>query len=431
MTSIFMFSAYPTIFQSLGFLTINNLLGLCFAVLLVARVLDQRDLSFLRVPQVLVLVGIGLLLLASSMHADAVFPLLDEVRRSCVGGCVGGRIRDRTAELAYDFGVRLVFLVFILVFVRSRADIRMIFLAFVVSLYLAVPSALLNWVQGNLSRGFRAAASVTVGSNPNRLAMICLIQVACWWFWARMSRGTWRSLVAGGAIASSLFVLLLTGSRSGLMGAAVLAILMQTGPRRFRVRTLHLGAIALAGVLVVLTVVPADVWQRATNFLPERHSTGASSSLKREATLVTGLQMIQDQPVFGIGLGNFREVARQIYKDRFFRPPHNSYLWAAAEGGLVVLGAYLFLFWLTWRDLRETLRLAQRDHDLANMAAAMRVVFLLYTFFAFFADMWLNPITYIMIGLIFCMRRCVEALPAPATTVVRVPRRAPAYAFVR
>ena len=59
------------------------------------------------------------------------------------------------------------------------------------------------------------------------------------------------------------------------------------------------------------------------------------------------------------------------------------------------------------------------------------MVFLLYTFFAFFADLWLNPITYIMIGLILCMRRCVEALPAPATTVERVPRRAPAYAFVR
>jgi hypothetical protein len=34
-------------------------------------------------------------------------------------------------------------------------------------------------------------------------------------------------------------------------------------------------------------------------------------------------------------------VARQVYRDPYFRPLHNSYLWAASEGGLVVPACYL------------------------------------------------------------------------------------------
>jgi O-antigen ligase len=434
MTAVYMFSAYPTVLQTLGFLTINNLLGVCFALLLLAHVLDHRDFSFLKVPQVHVLAVVGVLLVVASVHSDSVFPLLDMARRSCVGGCAGGKIVDRTSDLAHDFVTRLTFLIFIFVFVRTRADIRVLFVTFMVALFLAVPSAMLNWEQGTLSKGFRATASVTAGSNPNRLAMICLMEIACWWFWAKMRAGRARRLLAVGAIGSAFFVLLLTGSRSGLLGTGVLAVLLQTGPKRFRVSSVQVGALVLVGAFAVATVVPTEVWDRATNFFPDPHTQGASSSIKRETTIETGTLMIRDHPIFGVGLGNFREVSRQIYKDRYFRPPHNSYLWAAAEGGLPTLFTYLFLFWLTWRDLQVAIRVAtERDRELAVMAAALRVVFFLYCFFAGFADLWLNPITYVMIGLIVVMRRVAlaTAVPTAASAVARTPRRLPVYAFAR
>ena len=123
-------------------------------------------------------------------------------------------------------------------------------------------------------------------------------------------------------------VLLATGSRSGILGLGILGILLQTGPRAYRVPATQIGILAAAGVLAVAVMVPAESWQRMIRFNPEKGEVGASSTTMREETLERAWQMARDYPLFGVGLGNFREVSRQIYKDDFYRPPHNSYLWA-------------------------------------------------------------------------------------------------------
>jgi hypothetical protein len=408
MTSTFLMVAYPSALQTLGVITINNLVGLCLGVALAAYVLTSRDLSFLTVKQVLVFAAIGLLLLLSSAHADAIFPTL--AASQSLG--VKGKLLDRTSDMMHDFFARLMFLIFVCVFVRRRRDVNGLFGAFVLVLFLAIPSALINWWQGTLSHGFRAMASITVGANANRLAMICLMQVACWWCWVRSRPGGFRWAIALTAIGASFVVVLATGSRSGLLGCAVLGLLLQTGPRRFRAPLLHLGAAAVAGALAIATIVPPEAWQRMLLFSTEDpHAVGASSLVLRETTIEVGLQMIQDHPFLGIGLGNYREVSRQVYLDEFFRPPHNSMIWAAAEGGLFVLAAYLLLFAITWRDLKVITRLAARDPSIAHIAAAIRMVFVLYCFFALLADLCLNPITYVLIGLVVTMRRYLETLP--------------------
>ena len=197
MTAGYMLAAYPTVLQSLGLLSVNNLIGLCFVVLLLVRIQATRDLSFLMRPQVLLLVGIGILFLVATTHADALYPTLDVSRAT---GRTGRKILDRTGEMTDDFTTRLLYLVFILAFVRTRKDLRVLFFTMVLALFTAVPSALFNWAEGELARGFRTAASVTAGSNANRLAMICLIEIACWWFWARARPSSIRMLVALAAI---------------------------------------------------------------------------------------------------------------------------------------------------------------------------------------------------------------------------------------
>jgi O-antigen ligase/polysaccharide polymerase Wzy-like membrane protein len=414
MTAVYLLTAYPTILQSLGFLTVNNLLGLCFAVLLAQRILESRDFSWMRVPQFQLLALIGVILVLGTFYADVQFPLL-QVSTTTLAKA---KTLDRTDAMTHDFVTRLVFLVFMAMFVRSRRDVGIVFVTFMVSLYAAIPSAILNWMQGNLSRGFRAMSSVTVGANPNKLAMICLMEVTCWWFWAHSRPGLIRRAIGLAAVLTSLFVLVTTGSRSGILGAGVLGVLLQTGPKQFRVSKAQIALGGAAGVLAIALFVPADTWQRMINFAPDKGEIGATSNEKREETIMTGLIIFRDYPLLGVGLGNFREVSRQVYGDPYYRPPHNSPLWAGSEGGIFVLGLYTLLFWITWRDMQRIMALGARDLEIAHIAAGLRVVFLLFCFFSLFADLWLNTITYLLVGQIVAIRRYLETLPAVASSPI-------------
>ena len=419
MTVLFLLAAYPTPLQDLGVLTVNNLLGLCFVVLLAARIIETRDFSFLRVRQVRILMGIGVLLLIGTYVAEWQFPLLE----ASVGKT---KILDKTSDMGHDFIARLVYLIFFIAFVRGRTDVKVMCIVLMVGLYAAIPSALVNWWQGTLNRGFRVEASVTSGSNPNRLGMICLIEMALWWFWSTTRLGIIRQLVAFAAIGSAGLVLLATGSRSGLLGLGVAAVLMQTGPRRFRLPVWQLGLLSVGGMIAIALLVPAETWQRMYTMLPEKGQIGNSSTQMREETLERAVQVAEDYPVFGVGLGNFREVTRQIYEDDFFRPPHNSYLWAMCEGGVLVLLGYAWLFWVTWKDIEVIRSLSYLDPEIEVWSTALRVVFLLFFFYSAFADLWLNPLTYVLLGLIITMRRYVESLvrpmPAEASLAPSVPR---------
>ena len=327
MTVLFLLAAYPTLLQALGILTINNLLGVCFVVLLGARIIETRDFSFLRNRQVRILIVIGLLLLLGTYIAGLQFPLL----QATVGKT---KVLDKTSDMGHDFITRLVYLIFFIVFVRTRSDVKVMCLVFMLGLYAAVPSALVNWWQGTLNRGFRVEASLTSGSNPNRLGMICLVEmITVLVLGADAARGRPAADLRSDAVAAATLVLLATGSRSGLLGLGVIGGPAPDGsatvPRFPRGRWASSPSSASSRSS---RMVPAETWQRMSTLMPTKGQIGATSNEMREETLERAWQVAQDYPVFGVGLGNFREVTRQVYKDDFFRPPHNSYLWAIVRG---------------------------------------------------------------------------------------------------
>src|SRR5262249_25108928 len=228
----------------------------CLVVLLAARIIETRDFSFLRVRQVRILIVIGLLLLLGTYMAEIQFPML----QATVGKT---KVLDKTSNMGHDFVARLVYLIFFAVFVRSRSDVNIMCLVFMLGLYAAIPSALVNWWQGTLNRGSRVEASLTSGSNPNRLGMICLIQMILWWFWAKTRPGMLRQLVAFAATGSAGLVLLATGSRSGLLGLGFTALLLQTGPRRVRLPAAQVAPVAAPRRIAGLAPLPPGARPRS------------------------------------------------------------------------------------------------------------------------------------------------------------------------
>lgn len=84
-----------------------------------------------------------------------------------------------------------------------------------------------------------------------------------------------------------------------------------------------------------------------------------------------GLRMIEDRPIVGVGPGNFVTASPRYSRGemlRFQLGPHNSYVGIAAENGLVGLGLFLLLHFLTLRTVAHAVRFAQA-HSLSEVRA--------------------------------------------------------------
>lgn len=156
-------------------------------------------------------------------------------------------------------------------------------------------------------------------------------------------------LGAGVAAALCLSALLLTGSRGGLVcfGAALLMAILIAG--RWRARLALIAVLVTAGSLAYLTLyAPPEI--------RERFGSATQGEIQQQEGRFTlwavGWRVAQDEPLTGIGAGNFKEVsARYVLEpgtvfrtDRVIDNPggvHNTYLQLLAETGVVGLGLYL------------------------------------------------------------------------------------------
>src|SRR5262249_27871366 len=113
----------------------------------------------------------------------------------------------------------------------------------------------------------------------------------------------------------------------------------------------------LAGLLLtalVVQFVPEKTFERITN-LPftqgGQTGLGAGSIERRQYTWEIAIELFEENPILGVGIGNW-ELARFL-KDptRSTGAPHSSYLLALVEGGVFCLAGFLGLLWRTWSNL--------------------------------------------------------------------------------
>jgi O-antigen ligase len=138
----------------------------------------------------------------------------------------------------------------------------------------------------------------------------------------------------------------LTGSRGGLLAAFVVtcswALLLGGRYRR---------ALWLAPVVIALALVIPGVGSRLATLSP---LTGDGGVVPTEASLEgriaaqrVAVEMTVDHPALGVGPGNFiaiePEYLRSLGLDAIGLAPHNLYLEASAEGGLLGLAALVLL----------------------------------------------------------------------------------------
>jgi hypothetical protein len=240
------------------------------------------------------------------------------------------------------------------------------------------------------TRGFAQVATAT--HHPNATAALALALAAGS---ALALRGTWAARVAGAVgVLAGLALLVLTGSRGGLVGVAfAVAVLALLGLARLlaRARRPLAGTVLLAGsTLVMLVGLQALLMapDRLAPWLPRLWSQGADSvestarttGSSADLTLLQRLRLLEDplgssggrlgawklaremiatRPTLGFGFGAVERVYAPGAASELANPlahPHHGILTMLLEGGALFAVAVLVLLGgFTWRLLRAAM----------------------------------------------------------------------------
>jgi hypothetical protein len=281
----------------------------------------------------------------------------------------------------------LVFYFFTVAFVRTESDFRKLLAVFVgcqllrvlEPLYLHVTdgywgsmASMDNWE--SLDRLSGAPSDIV---NPNGLAFIVCTIVPFLYFLA--GRTLIGRLAAGCAIGLGIYALLLTGSRSGLVGLGVvfIGIVLNSRRRLF---------VAAVGILVVVASIPfmdADMQDRYLSIVgmgPKNEVTADG----RLTGVVRNFEVALQRPLFGFGLGTSREANANFGSGD--QPAHSLYAEVAQELGFV--GLVIFLGFMkstekTYRTSAQSLRKGAGDNFLLRAVTAGQIWFWMCVAFSF------------------------------------------------
>jgi len=246
--------------------------------------------------------------------------------------------------------------------------------------------------------------------NPNTLAFELTTMLILAVFAFFLVKGRW--LKAGLLLLAFAdgAVILSTLSRSGFISLAAVLVFM------FFKLTRSARVIAIVMMIAVLGGLAAQ-----TNLVKRFERIDEIKDVDRFRIAVIGINAAKDNPLFGVGMGNFlRDFAR--YDTVNFRrplPTHDMYLDLSAQMGLPALLLYLAILWITWRRLRRMeLRLKEAGEErsflyIFNLAVQCFLVNLCV--FGFSGDVEFEYSVFIMLGLGILLHHSFERTRAAVT----------------
>jgi hypothetical protein len=217
-------------------------------------------------------------------------------------------------------------------------------------------------------------------NDPNDLSLIIVVaSVACFYFLDDRRTGLLRPawLVPLGIL---LYSLALTRSRGGFLaflGSVVTLLLFRFG----RVRALALSAVILPALFLAFAGRSTDI------------STGDETAQSRIQLWAEGMALFRQNPVFGIGKGEYAEEVGHV--------AHNSFIHCYTELGLVGGTFFLSAFYLAFEAVR---RLGPRPGPERDPEAARARPYLLAMIAGYSVGMWslsrpyIEP-TFMLLGL--------------------------------
>ena len=276
----------------------------------------------------------------------------------------------------------------------------------------------LTYNLGNLDRA-RGVNSLVGG--PNELAGLLLTLIPFVVALLRCTRNLLAKslLLAAGALA--LTTMVLTGSRSAMVGLAFVVVYSVFTSKH---KLINLASCVVLGCVVWFSI-PAAYQQR---FLTVKsYAEGGKLDDSNEYRLEVwraGWKMFTDHPLLGVGAGQFPTAFGTSYSQKAhggWMNPHNLLLQVACELGIVGLIAFVYFLAQLTKAIRSTLRTKPKSSMDLNyqVALASSSMFLAIAVISVVGHSFYRPYWYLLGGIVaanrsLVLRRVRESLSVPS-----------------
>jgi len=233
----------------------------------------------------------------------------------------------------------LIFALMISTITTPRRVRQMTWVMIVASGYIAA-RGVFDYLRGvNLVEGDRLRGAVGgMFENPNDLALNLVTFMAPALFILFQDKKTSRRLVAGALCVVMLAAIVCTKSRSGFLGLLAMGAVVMFHTARVK------PGIVLAAIvagMMALPVMPDSFWNRMDSIMnADEDATGSRAARLR--LIDQGVQVFLDNPVTGIGAGQFQNYNAPGVVEKW-RVTHDVWLQVASELGLFGLLTFGFL----------------------------------------------------------------------------------------
>ncbi len=244
----------------------------------------------------------------------------------------------------------LLFFVVTLIVVDSLHRLRWVLLWAVGGVAFASMHLIREW-QKYGGMGLYRPGWVTGDPNYFMISALACLPIAV--YLALHSQHHWERLFCSGCAFLIFFATVVAASRGGFVGLAA-ACLFGVARSKQRVRTLILMSLLVPAMLVL----PSSPIKRL--FQPAPADVGSADI--RTALWSTGLQMIADNPITGVGLGNFKPVLKFYVGDELRNVAHNSFVEITAEMGIPAALIFLTMLGTALVSLERVRRLTRDSH---------------------------------------------------------------------
>lgn len=301
-----------------------------------------------------------------------------------------------------ELGKLLIIYVLMVNVVTTRSRLRVLIWTMVIGGTMPAIGTVNNYLIGNVVENRAAWLGRFAGPNEVAFELTILIPLA---ISLMLTARWWGRLILGAAVLAYLSAVLVTFSRSGILGLAAMVVVALLRARRPLVRVL------IVAFVVLGVIVGSQLWERDEGFdeLQQDSTFG-----QRFVTVATGLAMFQSNPLFGIGIGCSATGWMEFSPDPYVIEGdtlmiHNTFIQVLAETGLLGFVTFIFAIGAALWKAYKLESGGSGDRELRGYALAVEL-----SFVAFFVCSLANGFVeiaapYLLVGLASTTRMLAAA----------------------